>query len=477
MNEHFVPDASLFTSITDIDLTFNHVAVVVGFVLAIVLFARIFRHHATPTTSIAWLLAIVFMPYVGVPAYLIFGGRKLRRRADAKHRLRYPLMGPVAKPPTDHVAPRVLAAFDMPPARPGTKVELITDGGIAFTQILNLIDEANSSIELQTFIFTDDSTGRVIAEHLQARAQAGVEVLVLVDALGSFLARFRLLRQLSRGGVKVGVFMRMMPVRRRWSANLRNHRKLAVFDKHTALVGGMNIGVSYMGSEADPSRWLDTCMVLQGPIVADIQSVFANDWEFATRESRDVATPVAEPLHPGEVVQLLVSGPDVDGEPLSDIVVSSIHKARERVWLISPYFVPDAGIIRALNTQARLGVDVRIVLPRRSNHWTADMARNRILRELGMSGVKLYLHPDKMIHAKHMIIDDDLLLSGSANLDLRSLYYNYEMALLHYSPATILAVATWAGGVIAECEEPDLSEPGFFKRWAEDLCWLVGPLL
>jgi cardiolipin synthase len=239
----------------------------------------------------------------------------------------------------------------------------------------------------------------------------------------------------------------------------------------------MNIGVSYMGSDADPTRWLDTCMVLRGPIVADLQAVFAGDWEFATDENRDVAPSPPGPLPGEEVVQLLVSGPDVDGEPLSDIVVSSIHKARERIWLISPYFVPDPGIIRALNTQAHLGVDVRIVLPRCSNHPTADMARNRILRELGTSGVKLYLHPEKMIHAKHMVIDDDLLLSGSANLDLRSLYYNYEIALLHYSPTTIRAVCAWASGVMLQCKEPDLSEPGFFKRWAEDLCWLIGPLL
>ena len=461
----------------ELDLTFNHLSVVVGFALAIVLFARIFRHHATPTTSIAWLLMIVFLPYIGVPAYLLFGGRKLRRKAGAKHRLMYPLVGPVARPATGHVAPKVLAAFEMPPARPGNGVELITDGAVAFERLLELIDAAQKTIEIQTFILSDDITGRTVAAHLQARAKAGVEVLVLVDALGSFMARFRLLRQLRRHGVRVGVFMRMMPLRRRWSANLRNHRKLAVFDGQVALTGGMNIGAPYMGAVSDPPRWLDTCMVLTGPIVADLQAVFANDWEFATHEARDVQSCPPALIEAGEVVQLLVSGPDVDGEPLSDIVVSSIHNAQRRVWLVSPYFVPDAGIIQALNTQARLGVDVRIVMPSRSNHVVADMARNRILRELGSSGVKVYLHPGRMVHAKHMIIDNNLLLSGSANLDLRSLYFNYELALLHYSPQTIEELSQWAAGVIAECKSPTLSEPGFFKRWLEDLCWLLGPLL
>ena len=141
------------------------------------------------------------MPYVGVPAYLLFGGRKLRRRADKKTPFDVPAHG--AGSPSRRLAmlgPRVLAAFEMPPPRPGIQVEFITDGGVAFTRLLEMIDAAQCRIEIETFIFSDDSTGRVIAEHLQARAQAGVEVLVLVDALGSFLARWRLLGQLRRHG-------------------------------------------------------------------------------------------------------------------------------------------------------------------------------------------------------------------------------------------------------------------------------------
>ena len=463
----------------DFVLTFSHLAVVGGFVLAVVLFARIFRRHSTPTTSIAWLLAIVFMPYVGVPAYLIFGGRKLRRKALAKNRLMHSAAGPNATGAADNVATRILAAFNMPPPRPGNRIEVITDGAVAFEQLLSLIDSAEHCIEIETFIFSDDETGRTVARHLKRRAEAGVEVLVLVDALGSLLSRFRLLRDLARHGVRVGVFMRMMPFRRRWSANLRNHRKLALFDGRVALTGGMNIGRAYMGSRTDRGRWVDTCMVLEGPIVRDLRSVFADDWEFATHEHR-AFQPAGYSHGAGdtdEITQLLVCGPDVAGDPLSDIVVSAIHRAKQRVWLVSPYLIPGGGIMRALKTQSHLGVDVRVVLPRRSNHRIADLARSRILRELQANGVRVFMQPKRMIHAKHMVIDDNLLLSGSANLDLRSLYYNYEMALLHYSPTTINAVAEWTADLMAGCEEPRLPEPTFLKRWLEDMCWLLGPLL
>ena len=461
----------------EFDLTLNHLAVVGGFVLALLLFARIFRQHSAPTTSIAWLLAIVFMPYVGVPAYFLFGGRKTRQKAAAKNRLRQEEMCSTGVAVTENFATRILAASGMPPPRTGNRIELITEGEAAFARLMALIDSAQDSIDIETFIMADDRTGRAVAERLQARAKEGVQVRMLVDALGSLRSRLSLMRQLKRSGVKVGVFMRMMPIRRRWSANLRNHRKLALFDGRVALTGGMNIAEEYMGHVDYPGRWVDTCMVIEGSIIQDLASLFADDWEFATHEKSDPPDALRVKAAGHAVAQLATSGPDVLGDPLSDVVVSAIHTARERVWAVSPYFVPDEGIIRALKTQAHLGNDVRLILPRHSNHWTADMARNRILRELQTSGVRLFFDSKRMIHAKHVLIDEQLALSGSANLDLRSLYYNYEMAVLCYSPHTISAVATWCTELIDDCTEEQIGPPSFWRRWAEDLCWLLGPLL
>jgi cardiolipin synthase len=453
-------------------LLLEHLAVVAGFVLGLLLVTRVLREHTRPVTSIAWMLFMLFAPWLGVPAYLVFGGRKVQQLSARKPLLHAPAQQPDAPP--NEIARR-LTACGMPPARAGNALDPITDGALAFEHLLARIDGAQRSIHLMTFILADDAVGRALVARLAARARAGIEVRVLVDALGSLHARLRLLRRLRAAGVEVGVFMPMLPLARRWSANLRNHRKIAIFDGLVAITGGMNLAAEYMGPPRRRPHWIDTCAEIRGPAVADLAGVFAQDWTFATGA---VLPPPAIPAAAGEVaLQIAPNGPDVAGDPFYDVLTSALHNARHRIWIVTPYFVPDEGLLRAVALQARVGVDVRVVLPRRSNHRVADLARNRLLRELAGSGVRVFLHPGAMMHAKHIVIDDDLAISGSVNMDARSLYLNYEVAVFAYGDGAVAADAAFVERLMQHCVEEQPPRPGALGRWAEDLCWLLSPLI
>lgn len=453
-------------------------ASVVGFGLAFLLLAYVLRDQERQSASLAWLLAIVLLPIVGVPAYLMFAGRKLATRARAKSNLSR--VERAALPDMHGLGAEIeeiMRGYGMSPASDGNGVRLVTSGVDAYDELVALIDGATRTIHITTFILANDRVGKAIVARLERRAQEGVEVRLLVDALGSFAARWILLPRLQRNGGHVGVFMRALPLHRRQKANLRNHRKLAIFDGRTAIAGGMNIGRQYIGVHPSTQRWVDTTMRLEGPVVRDLEVVFADDWEFATGESLDIHHREAPAAAGNQVMQVIPSGPDVPNDALYDALVASIYKARERVWIVTPYFVPDAGLMRALLLQARLGSDVRVIMPRRSDHLAADMARQRYVRKLHREGVRFPVHPRRMIHAKHVLVDDELAFSGSANLDMRSFYLNYELALLGYDRATIDTLQTWIDGLIGECADYEPVEPGVVRRFAEDLCWLAGPLL
>jgi cardiolipin synthase len=322
-----------------------------------------------------------------------------------------------------------------------------------------------------------------LVELLSRKAAEGVEVRLLLDALGCMLTRGRFVDPLRRAGGQVGVFMPILPLRLRFSTHLRNHRKIIVIDGETAMIGGMNLTHNYIGPDDNPKRWIDTAAVLRGPVVADLENIFESDWNFTTGESIHfdctVPRPSAVPGRDAHLLQIAASGPDVVGEPLYEALLAGSFEARHRIWMVSPYFVPDEGIFRALTLQARLGHDVRILLPKRSNHGLADIARGRFLRQLVADGARVYLYPHGMIHAKHAVFDENLAMAGSANLDMRSLYLNYEVALFFHSRDEVNAVAQWMEGLMNRSEQVTAQDmpSGFVRQWAEDLSLLVSPLL
>jgi len=451
----------------------------IGFLLAFVLMAGLLRQRRSPSSTIAWLLVILLAPYVGVPLYMVFGGRKVRRMARLKARIYQPA---AARHPGEHkgAVDQLLASYGVPPASSGNRVELVTDGRDAYARVLELMNEARSTIHITTYILGRDEGSRALVECLTRRAEAGVAVRLLIDDLGSWRVRRWSLAPLIDAGAQCAHFMPVFHAPFRGRANLRNHRKLIVIDGRIALTGGMNLAWPYIGPPTAKDLWLDLSMIVEGPAVSELEALFASDWRFATGADPGEAGlpgPVLELTgKESSVIQVVASGPDVDGDPLYESLLALIFSAQSRIWIVTPYYVPDEMLARALGLAARRGVDVRLLLPARSNHLSADLARASYLRDLHNAGGQVLLYTPVMLHAKAVVFDGQLAVIGSANMDMRSLFLNYEVALFVSSPARVEEVAAWARGLMAD-SRPELPAPGWPRELVENVVRLLSPLL
>lgn len=463
----------------------SELATHVGFLLALVFLANLLKEKRSPSSTIAWLLVILLLPYVGVPLYLMFGGRKMNPMARRKERIYSP---PEGEPSKREVVgtERLLASHGVPPARPGNRVELVSSGFKAYRIILDMIEQARSTIHITTYILGWDDDARVLLERLADRARAGVAVRLLIDDLGSWRFPRRNLRMLTDAGAQVAFFMPVLRLPLRGRTNLRNHRKLIVIDGRRSLAGGMNLARPYIGDDPATPLWRDLAVVVEGPIVSDLEALFASDWRFATGAEPGQAADVADPepsnsqaietAGTSASVQLVASGPDVDGEPLYESLLALIFAARRRIWIVTPYFVPDEMLARSLGLAARRGLDVTLIVPYRSNHMSADLARASYLRDLHNAGGRVLFYRPEMIHAKVVLFDDDLAVIGSANMDMRSLFLNYEVSLFIWSPEEVRRVADWTRGLMFRSER-DLPAPDWPRELAENVLRLLSPLL
>jgi len=420
--------------------------------LVLFLVASLLRQRRAVGNLIAWLLAIVLIPYFGIPLYLIFGGRKLSKRIRSKRRL---------DARTDERAPSSLQS-----------VRWLDDGVLAFEGFLSEIRGAQRTIRIVTFVLADDDAGRPLVEALIERAKQGLEVRLLIDDLLHFHVPRGLLRDLVAAGARVERFMPLLHWPFRGHSNLRNHRKIALFDGERAIVGGMNLGHEYLGPTPDPKRWRDLSLLVSGAAVAELDAVFRADWEFACRE---VLTP-ATPLPAGGIeVRVVPSGPDAASDPIYDADLTAIFRAERRIWIATPYFVPDEALLRALMIAVRRGVEVRILTPEHSNHSLSDFASGSCLRDLGAAGVVIQRFR-KMLHAKTLLVDDRLCVVGSANFDMRSLFLNYEIALFFSGRAEAERLEQWFAATFEQCSVGP-PRAGMLRSALDDVARLVAPQL
>jgi cardiolipin synthase len=449
-----------------------------GFLLALVLLAGLLRQRRSPSSTLAWLLVILTFPYIGVPCYIMFGGRKVRRLARRKEPI-YQRASEGSTGNLDGAVERLLASYGVPPPRPGNRVNLVTSGEDAFERVVELINNARSTIQIMTYILGRDEGSRILVERLTQRARDGVKVRLLIDTIGSWRIGRKFLAPLTDAGAQVAFFMPVFHLIR-GRANLRNHRKLFVVDGRIALTGGMNFAWPYIGPRGSSGLWRDLSLFVEGPAVEDMEELFASDWRFATGndpQDPERADSLAESPAPGRaVVQVVASGPDVAGDPLYESLLALVFSAQQRIWIVTPYYVPDEMLARALGLAARRGVDVRVIVPARSNHITADLARASYLRDLHAAGGRVMLYTPVMLHAKAVIFDDGLAVIGSANMDMRSLFLNYEAALFVSTPDEVGQVAAWARGLLAD-STPELPAAGWPRELAENVVRLLSPLL
>lgn len=453
-----------------------HLLPSLGFIFALILLSHILRERRSPASTLAWLMGIIFIPYLGVPLYLALGGRKMRHRVDVKPTL----PDYAAGQPENEPAP--VRVFDQDngwfPASFCNSIVLLSQGEQAFTEIIRMIESARHFVLITTFIIGKDDTGRRIIAALARKADEGVRVFLLLDALGSANISHRFLAPLRQAGGKVAFFMPMLHLPFRGRANLRNHRKMVIVDNRSTIIGGMNLAVEYMGPDPQVARWLDLSVKVQGPVAGHLTELFREDWNFASREALPHLQAPAAPTDcvSNEIVQLVASGPDVRNDSLRNALLTAIFRADRRVWMVTPYFVPDELLLETLCIAARRNVDISIITPRRSNHRLADLVREGYLTRLQECGAKIWFYQPKMLHAKAVLVDDTLAMVGSANMDMRSLLLNYEIALFIYSKTALFQVETWVQSLKAQCTQRE-ARPKSMRDIMEGVGRLFAPLL
>ncbi len=473
----------------------SHAYTVGGVLLVLFALARVTSQRRQPGNTLAWLLVIVLLPYVGVPLFLLFGGQKIRRLIARKRRIRLPVPRDAqASEATrnDPVAQSVRTSGSGDPVA-GNTVRLLPNGELTFAELERRILEARHTIHIATYILGRDQVGKRIVKLLARRAREGVKVRLQLDALGCFFASGRFVDPLREAGGEVAKFLPVIPLSSRGSANLRNHRKIAVFDHKIAIIGGHNLAREYMGHQPWKKRWTDIGAVIEGPGAALLDEVFIADWIFATGRPIPPSdhpapdpTPVPEPVLPHLVsppsgeLQVVASGPDVLGDPLYEGILSMIQEAKESIWIVTPYFIPDEVLLRSLIVKARAGRDVTLILPERSNHPVTDLARRPALRQLVRAGARVLAYKPRMLHAKALLVDDRQALLGSANMDMRSLFVNFEIGVLFHTPADVQPIRVWAGELVRHSRLltlSDLRRRRFPANLAEDFSRLFTPLL
>ena len=327
---------------------------------------------------LAWLLALVFIPPITIPLYLLLGTRKIARRT--------PLLPPADErdvDPSPRPVARVVMSMGLAPPRCHNGFEVIGDGVRAYERLIALVRGATRTIHVTVFILGDDPVGWSFVDALVERASAGVDVRLLLDAVGSRPVLARARKQLERAGGQVAAFMPLLHSPLRGRNNLRSHRKLAIFDGARVFTGGMNFASEYFGPTPLEGRWRDIAVVAE--------ALFASDWHFAggapiaAAPSDSVATEDA-PAVGSAVLQLVPSGPDVPDDAFADALVAAISGGRRRVLAVTPYYVPDDPLHRALELSARQGIRTVLVMPARSNHWLADFARRGLLAIAASAG-------------------------------------------------------------------------------------------
>jgi len=460
----------------------SHLLTIGGFLLAVFLIARLMREKRQPGNTFAWLLVIVLIPYLGVPLYLLFGGRKLRRLVSEKDRL-FPSLPEDAIPAAcaDYPIARAITTGGGSPPVGGNAISLLKTGEEAYHALAKGILEAKHCIHITTFIIGNDEVGRRIVQLLAERAKDGIQVRLLIDAVGCMFIFNSFFKAIKEAGGEVQWFMPVLPFTSRSSANLRNHRKIAVFDQHTAIVGGHNIAKEYMGPETYDERWSDFGAQIEGPAAAMINDIFVADWCYASHQQpEDIQPPRVAGIEGEAELQVIASGPDVRGDPFYDGLLTMVQSADVSIVIVTPYYIPDEVLQRSLIVKARAGRDVTLILPAKSNHPITDFARKHHVRELRAAGVKVQLFAPGMLHSKATIIDDRIAIFGSANCDLRSLFVNFEIGVVVHTKPDVHAISEWAQSLLPSCSSAEPPQNHRFPRinaLTEDLSRMLAPLL
>ena len=405
------------------------------------------RQRRHPSAAIAWVISLVLLPYVALPLYLMFGRRKVVAYGRGTARLSATRPASGVGPPT-YKTGQLATALGLPDTVGFEQLAIHQDGTQALQALRDMLGGAQQTLDLSTFLLARDVLGNEISALLMQRARAGVRVRLLIDGVGFYIGGYPRLKPLMDAGVQVALFVSPLRSALRGRTNLRNHRKMVIADGERLWCGGRNLAAEYFVGDTRSMRhkkpWVDLSFDLRGALLEQARQRFEMDWTFALTGEPVKTPPNTQPAPAGTETgaRLIASGPDQADDTIYTLLVSGCFTSHTRILIVTPYFVPDATLLMALTLAARRGVRVDLLVPRKSNHRLADMARHLALRELAAAGAHVWL-AHGMLHAKAILIDDDLALAGSANLDERSLFLNYEMMIAFYDRSVVESFAQW----------------------------------
>lgn len=397
----------------------------------------------TAQGAIAWAMSLLFIPYFTLIPYLVFGSRtfdayiQARRQANREMHVAMADLNwrpwveeaLTARNSESYAALRAMPKLGRMPCLANNQVSLLIDGQATFDAIFKAIEAAHDTVLIQFFIIHDDGIGRELKALLLRKAAEGVKIYVLFDSVGSHALPSAYIQSLREGGVNIRAFATRRGWFNRFQVNFRNHRKIVVVDGMLGFMGGHNVGDEYLGGNPRLSPWRDTHVQVSGPVLACLQESFAEDWYWAARQLPPLILPDTYPDN-GVLCQVLASGPADPQETCSLFFVDAIHAARERLWITSPYFIPDEAVSAALRLAVLRGVDVRILIPSRPDHRIVYAASSLFAFEAVQAGVRIFRYGPGFLHQKVVLVDNEVSAIGSANLDNRSFRLNFEIMLL-----------------------------------------------
>lgn len=491
----------------------GHTVLVMAGLLVYVLATRIGHQRRNPSAAVAWVIAMVALPYLTLPLFLLIGTRKVVRplkHARGLPQQLVPLMPAALNEALNEARPsrtaklltagpawatQLLDCMELPPAVHNRSIVWHADGPIALQGLMRTIDSATRCLDVCTFVFANDAIGHQVAQALMRAVRRQVAVRLLIDAVGSLHVSASTLRGLEDGGVRVQRFMPLFHNPMQGHTNLRNHRKLVVADAQRLWSGGRNLAVEYFLDRPGQPAWTDLSYEVCGPLAQQAVTQFELDWAAASGVSVGIGRTQAAvdsglqqggahgPVTPhggarhcatrGALAQWVPSGPDHADDTVHTLLLAGAFHAQQRIVAVTPYFVPDDALLDAWCLACRRGVQVTLLLPERSNHRLADWARERALRALAAAGAQIWLAPT-MVHAKVVLIDDDFALSGSLNLDARSLFLNYEVMTAFYGADDLRWLYHWCDAQIANARPYHARKPHWARDVAEGVVRAVG---
>ncbi len=444
-------------------------------------------HKKDPRAALGWIVVSLSLPLIGPLAYFFFGVNRIRTRAKTLSGRRLsssatgePGSGSAALPREFSELARISDAVSGFELVAGNEVTPLHNGEEAYPAMLREIDAATSHVFLSTYIFESNSTGRTFVEALGRAFDRGVQVRVIVDGVGRLYSHPPATRLLAERGVPTATFLPPRLIPPAVHVNLRNHRKILVADGRVAFTGGMNIGDRHLADRLDnPDRVVDAHFRFAGPVVGQLQKLFLEDWAFVTGSEIEAFPYDRGPRGVAEC-RTVPEGPDEDLAKVLTVLIGAISAARQRVSIMTPYFVPPRELVGALQAAALRGVEVTVILPGENNlpfmHW----ASRNMLWEVLQHGVRVFLQPPPFVHTKFFVVDGHYAQVGSANLDSRSLRLNFELVVEVYDRGFAGIVDRHVAAVRARSREITLSEVDARTlpvKILDGLAWLLTPYL